>query len=217
MNNLNKNYFALVIFIVYCLCFSAIALRHGQSPSDLWTMVKIGYQSIPAVLVAVGFFATYAWKWKIFRGWLVPFPNLNGTWQGTLQSTWIDEKTGKPVAAIPVILTIRQTFIHVSCVVRTAESSSHSFLANFWLDPSNQVRKFSYSYQNQPRPTVVNRSPPHSGTALFELVGNPVTKLKGTYWTERKTTGEIELTFRQPELLDEFPKDLGGHPMSPAS
>jgi hypothetical protein len=214
MKNLNKKYFALVIFVVYVACFSVLALLKGRMPSDLWALAKIGYQSIPFVLIVVSGFVVYAWKWKIFRGWLVPFPNLNGTWQGVLQSTWIDEKTQQRVGPIPVIITIKQTFVHLSCVVRTAESSSHSFMADFWLDAGNQVRKLSYSYQNQPRPSVVDRSPPHCGTALFEIVGTPVTKLKGTYWTERKTTGEMELTFRQPELLEEFPDDLGRHPMS---
>jgi len=42
MNNLNKNNFAIVIFGVYILCFSAIAIRQGQTPSDLWSMAKIG-------------------------------------------------------------------------------------------------------------------------------------------------------------------------------
>jgi hypothetical protein len=212
MNNLNKKAFALVIFTAYIICFSALALHEGKSPADLWAMVKIGYHSIPLVLVLVGFFVGYAWKWRVFRGWLVPFPDLNGTWQGMLQSTWIDPQTQQRIAPIPIIVTIRQTFIHLSCVVRTAESSSHSFIADFWLDAANQVRKLSYSYQNQPKPTVVNRSPPHSGTALFEIIGTPVTKLKGTYWTERKTTGEMELVFRQRELLEEFPNDLGPHP-----
>ena len=215
MNNLNKKAFALVIFVVYILCFSVMALHRGESPADLWTMAKIGYQSIPLVLVLVALFVGYAWRWRIFRGWLVPFPDLNGTWQGTLQSTWIDPKTNQGIGPIPIIVSIKQTFIHLSCVVRTAESSSHSFMADFWLDSGNQVRKLGYSYQNQPRPTIVDRSPPHSGTSLFEIIGTPVTKLKGTYWTERKSTGEIELTFRQKELLEEFPDDLGSHPMSP--
>jgi hypothetical protein len=215
VNNLNKKTFALVIFAIYIVCFSALALCKGKSPADLWAMAKIGYESIPFLLILVGLFVSYAWKWRCFRGWLVPFPDLNGTWQGLLHSTWINPQTQQRVAPIPIIVTIRQTFVHLSCVVRTAESSSHSFIADFWLDASNQVRKLSYSYQNQPKPTVVDRSPPHSGTAVFEIIGTPVTKLKGTYWTERKTTGEIELAFRQKELLEEFPGNLGEHPMSP--
>ena len=71
-----------------------------------------------------------------------------------------------------------------------------------------------YSYHSKPLPSVVDRSQPHDGTIVFELVGNPVEKLKGTYWTARKTTGEVELTFRSAKRLDEFPSDLGKHPIS---
>ena len=49
---------------------------------------------------------------------------------------------------------------------------------------------------------------------IFELVGNPVEKLKGTYWTERKTIGEVVFKFREPKRLAEFPSDLGKHPVS---
>src|SRR5258708_22059154 len=26
------------------------------------------------------FFTTWAWRWTIFSGWLIPFPDLGGTW-----------------------------------------------------------------------------------------------------------------------------------------
>lgn len=33
-------------------------------------------------LLIVAAFVKWGWKFSIFRGWLVPFPNLNGTWAG---------------------------------------------------------------------------------------------------------------------------------------
>ena len=33
-------------------------------------------------------------------------------------------------------------------------------------------------------------------------------------WTERKTTGEVVLKFREAKRLEEFPNDLGKHPVS---
>jgi hypothetical protein len=108
----------------------------------------------------------------------------------------------------------RQSFTKISCVMRTAEMTSRSFLADFWLDGDEQVRMLGYCYHSLPLPTVQHRSQPHDGTVVFEVVGTPVTKLKGTYWTGRKTTGEVVLTFRGEERLDEFPTDLGRHPVS---
>jgi hypothetical protein len=49
---------------------------------------------------------------------------------------------------------------------------------------------------------------------VFELVRTPVEKLKGTYWTAQKTTGEVVLTIGEQIRLDEFPNDLGKHPVS---
>ena len=47
----------------------------------------------------------------------------------------------------------------------------------------------------------------------LEVIGDPVETLHGTYWTTRKTTGEVTLTFRCRERLDAYPDDLGDHSM----
>jgi hypothetical protein len=195
------------------MCFGIVALHGGKEASDVWSYLKFAYKSVPVVLVVVGFFVSYAWKWGMFRGWLVLFPDLNGTWQGEIRSIWTDPVTLKGVAPIPVILTIRQSFLQTSCVMRTEEMVSRSFLADFWIDGDHQIRKLGYSYHSEPKPTVERRSSPHDGTVVFELVDTPVTKLNGRYWTARSTTGEVELTFREKKLLEEFPKDFGTHPM----
>jgi hypothetical protein len=92
--------------------------------------------------------------------------------------------------------------------MRTEEMNSYSFLADFWLDSNQQIRKLAYSFQSSPLPTVRDRSQPHDGTAVLEIVGSPPTKLVGRYWTDRKTTGEISLSFREKNRLEEFPDDL---------
>jgi hypothetical protein len=49
---------------------------------------------------------------------------------------------------------------------------------------------------------------------VFDVVGNPATKLNGTYWTSRSTAGEISMTLRTQKLLEELPNDVGSHPVS---
>lgn len=214
MKNLNSKRFALALFLVFAASFCWVAYRSGKQISDLWSTLVIAYKTIPLVLLVVGLFVAYAWRWKIFQGWLVPFPDLNGTWQGTIQTTWKNPETGEIPGPIPVILTIKQNFVRLSCVMRTAEMTSRSCFADFWLDENEQVRKFGYSYYSEPLPSVAHRSFPHHGTIVFELIGQPVEKLKGVYWTARKTTGEVTLTFREKKRLEEFPSDLGAHPVS---
>ena len=67
---------------------------------------------------------------------------------------------------------------------------------------------------NWPEQNYENGVQPHDGTIVFEIVGTPVEKLKGVYWTARKSTGEVSLRFREKRLLEEFPKNFGVHPVS---
>ncbi|PWU19844.1 MAG: hypothetical protein C5B50_05290 [Verrucomicrobia bacterium] len=214
MKNLNAKRFALAIFVIFAGSFYGLWYQAKQPALDPKLALTFAYKTISIVLLLVGFFVAYAWRWPIFRHWLVPFPNLNGTWQGAIQTTWKNPQTGQVPGPIPVILTIKQSFIRISCVMHTAEMTSRSFLADFWLNEDEQIRMLGYSYHSTPMPSVRERSQPHDGTIIFQLLGNPVDKLKGNYWTARSTTGEVTLTFREKRRLEEFPPDLGKHPVS---
>src|SRR5262249_26319552 len=104
MKNLHAKPFALVIFTVFAASFWYVSYRSGKTVADLKSTLLIAYKTIPLVLMAVGVFVGYAWKLPIFRKWLVPFPDLNGTWQGTIQTTWRDPQTNQIPGPIPVIL-----------------------------------------------------------------------------------------------------------------
>ena len=164
-------------------------------------------------LILIGLFVKWVWRWKYLQGWLVPFPDLNGTWQGIIQTSWKDTDNISP-GPISTILTIKQTFGHISCVMRTGEMESHSYVEGFSLDPEKQIRKLCYSYTSRPKTSVRDRSTPHDGTMLFNIIGKPVMKLEGEYWTQRKTTGTITLTFHAKDLFDELPVDFPVHPMT---
>ena len=97
--------------------------------------------------------------------------------------------------------------------MRTAEMTSRSYCADFGIDKDEQVRKLAYCYTSVPSVLVPDRSQPHDGAMLVEIIGEPVQKLRGNYWTTRKTTGEVTLTFRCRERLDDLPDDFGSHPM----
>lgn len=212
MKHLNLERYALVVFAIFAVCFLLTAY-FGETPDSLTKFLQVAYATIPQVILVIGFFVSYAWKWRIFQGWLVPFPNLNGTWRGTIQSNWVDPTTGKTIPPIPVSLSIRQSFINISCVQRTGESLSNSFAAGFWLDSDEQIRRLVYSYENKPNATVAHRSKPHTGTMCFEIINDPVTKLEGDYFTSRSTSGRITLTFHSKKCMDEIPRRLKKHPM----
>jgi len=214
MKNLNIKAFIYILLIFSAILWFAFAFFSGLSLSNLWAFLKL----IPTVatldLLIWGLFAKWGWRWKIFQGWLVPFPDLSGTWQGNIRSNWTDKETGGRPPAIPTILSIDQTFGKISCVLRTAEMASHSNIEGFTLDRDKQVRQLTFSYTSKPKPSVKKRSAPHDGTIVFDLIGKPVAKLEGRYWTDRETTGEITLTYRGKEILEEIPDDFPHHPVS---
>jgi hypothetical protein len=102
----------------------------------------------------------------------------------------------------------------MSCVMRTGEMESHSYLEGFSIDNDAQVRRLCYSYTSRPKASLRERSTPHDGTMLFSIIGKPVHKLEGEYWTQRQTSGTVTLTFRINKLLDEIPRDLPAHPVT---
>ena len=214
MKNLNFKNFIIINLVISVLVLWVIARVRTIDLSDIWLLLK----QIPDVAFVIGLifalFAKWGWKLKIFQGWLVSFPDLNGTWQGIIKTTWINPKTNTIPEPIPVILTIKQTFIYISCVMRTAEMVSYSFAEEFRLDSGNQIKQIVYSYASNPKLTVGERSVPHYGTIILDIIGTPERRLKGQYWTARKSTGEVELSYREKKLLEDLPDNFGVHPMA---
>lgn len=149
-------------------------------------------------------FTRWLWRIPILQGWFIPFPDLQGTWKGTLRSTWIDPKTKKTPPPIPLILVVRQSFDSISCVMHTKESSSYSTTAGFLKGDDSGIKRLTYNYSNRPEASIRNRSAVHDGAAFLSISSKPKRKLEGEYWTNRKTTGSIEVHYKTKELLESF-------------
>ena len=197
------------------LSFYAIYLIKGSPDFNLKTILQILPTVVSIDLAFYGIFVSFLWKFPIFKDWLVPFPNLNGTWKGEIHTTWTDPETGERPGPIPAILTIKQSFLNISCVMRTAEMTSRSLTSGFVLDNENQLERLVYTYDSNPIETVRERSPQHCGTMSFNIVKEQKkNKLEGGYWTGRKTTGTIEMHFWKKERVDSYPKEIGTHTVS---
>jgi hypothetical protein len=216
MKNYNLKYSLFCILGISLIAFFALLYVKNESEITIWAIVKVLPKIVTIDILLIGLFSAYLWKWRIFKGWLVPFPNLNGTWKGFIQTTWLDPQTNERPTPIPVIVTIKQSFFNTSCIMRTAEMTSRSIVSNFVLDKENQLKRLVYTYDSNPMQTVKERSPQHCGTMVFDIIEKPKMKLAGEYWTGRKTTGHIEVTFWKKELLDYYPAELDKHPVSEA-
>jgi len=207
MRNLNLERFLYILLGFSGLVWFGVAMANGLKIGSLLDFIRPIPDVVTADLILVSVFTKWLWQWKCLQGWLVPFPNLNGTWQGYIQTNWKDTE-GKTLGPITAILTINQSFARISCVMRTGEMESHSYLEGFCIDNEAQVRQLCYSYTSKPKASLRERSTPHDGTVLLNIIGSsPVRKLEGEYWTQRLTIGTVALTYLTAELLDEFPAD----------
>ncbi len=217
MKNIKIKTALWLLLVVSFLLFFVIYQIQETSDFNRTTIFQILPKVVSIDLFLYGCFVSFLWKLPFFKNWLVPFPNLNGTWKGHIHTTWTDPKTGERPGPIPAILTIKQSYLNISCVMRTAEMTSRSLTSSFVLDKENQLERLVYTYDSNPIETVKERSPQHCGTMSFNIVKDQKKdQLSGGYWTGRKTTGDIEMNFWKKERINSFPKELGPHPVSEA-
>jgi hypothetical protein len=135
-------------------------------------------------------FDRYAWKWRgVHR--LTKRRVLHGTWKGTLQSDWVDPETRQRIAPIECYLVVHQTYSDIWTALFTADSTSRSATAGL-SDPTRGQCLLSSIYQSSPKLLLQEGSPVHRGGLVLEIAGSPPTALEGSYWTDRKTKGQLD-------------------------
>lgn len=173
-------------FIVYAIIFT---LTQNFDSIDFHKAITHVSTTISINIILWMLFIAWAWKWKIFYPWLVPFPNLSGNWEGTIKSNWKE----KELEPIPIEVSITQNFFNVQVRIKTKESRSYSIGASFDIDNERGFQQLFYTYLNTPKAGVRERSEIHYGSTILNFDGFKVTKMDGEYWTDRETTGEITL------------------------
>jgi hypothetical protein len=204
MNKSNTKAYIWVIVVLTISIWAAVLFCFGIELTGSVEAIK----KLPLVVTIEAFiwviFTQWAWKKRMFQSWLIVEPIIEGTWKGTIETTWIDPKTGNTPGPIPIVLSIKQSFYSINCSIYTAESTSYSYSGKIWIDESTNVKRFIYTYTNKPKASVRHRSDFHDGTANLRIVGGSRNKMEGDYWTTRMSTGDIELQFIQKELVSSF-------------
>ena len=116
MKNYNLKYSLFCILGISLIAFFALYYFKGESEMTFFSILKLLPKVVTIDIIVIGLFSAFLWKWRIFKGWLVQFPNLNGTWHGFIQTTWIDPQTNERPAQIPAIVTIKQSFFNISSI-----------------------------------------------------------------------------------------------------
>lgn len=180
----------LTAYIVTTVWSTVLALN-GIHLSDTWSRFLSFFP-----LVLVGLFALFDnWLWQIkpLRR-LFNRPQLNGTWKGELTSIRADAD-GKEVNhdPIPVFIVIRQSFLGLSIMLLSEETTSRSIGALLQYTPPAGFCIY-YHYDSKPHIRVRTKSPRHAGGSKIEVSGIEPKRLSGEYWTDRQTRGSFEVS-----------------------
>jgi hypothetical protein len=114
----------------------------------------------------------------------------------------VNPATGTSPSPKTVYLVIQQTATLVSVKLLTDESRSASSLAN--VSAVDGASVLSYLYLNRPDMRFEHRSRMHHGSTVLDISGCPARRLKGRYWTDRDSKGELEFVDRSKIFADDF-------------
>lgn len=170
-------------------------------PLSWWMLTPFG-ATVTVVSTASVIFVQFAWRWPIFRRWLVQRPDLAGTWRCDLTSTYVGSD-GKPVQKT-VYVVIRQTLISLSFRLYSERAKSASIADNLAKDGTD-LFALAIAYQNIPRlEDRGGESEIHFGSSLFTHIDYDCQRIEGHYWTDRKSKGSLVLLERRAEQVATF-------------
>lgn len=156
-------------------------------------------------IILVGVFNKWLWKWKILYPWFVSTPNISGTWQAKINSSWIDKNTGEKRDDIEAYFIIQQTLSNIKILLVTAESSSELIGGELAKDKNTGKYRITGVYLNEPKLLKVKQSPMHYGALFCKIVINgKSTVIDGCYWTSRETKGDIVFLKHSKQTCSKF-------------
>jgi hypothetical protein len=191
--------FTYVTVVVMCL---ALAMQ-------LWLIDNwvLGLFTFRRVSVAISFtvlfwvlVSKWAWKWWPMNA-LFHRPKVVGTWLGELQSNWFDDN-GRPRRLIPIVFTIRQSFLWINVRSFTQDREGLSDVAVLVQKDDAGITYLSYIYSIREAFRAGLGS--QQGAAEVRVLGQSNDELRGEYWTNTRTCGRIILKHASTELVDSF-------------
>jgi hypothetical protein len=189
-----------LVYTFVALLFAALVVEGVKDP---WSVFKpTGF-----VITIMGFglvvFDKWLWSLRILHGWFVSRPYIKGTWKGQLISKFVDPKTGLTAPPIEVYLVIRQKYFTIHMRLLTKESMSET-LAMEIPKAADGVYTIGSVYLNTPHQVHREESPIHHGAMIIHVEGDPVEKLRGEYWTDRLTRGQVLFMAKSEAIYFDF-------------
>jgi len=185
MNIYRKTLFYFSLFVLVIV----ISLGYEYSAMGIYKSAPVVFMIVSA---AIFVFDRWLWKIRILHPWFVPTPNLNGTFMGTLQSSWVDPTSDLRKSLIDTFIVVRQTAFTIHIRLYTAESESVS-LSSLFVKSDDSRQDLMFMYRNEPKQSKRSKSPIHYGGGILKI-SQDHSQLVGNYWTDRKTVGDMNFT-----------------------
>lgn len=172
----------------------------GGSIQPVW----LRFYSAAVLVLTVAGIVWERWLWSTGLAQKMPGvpPDLRGTWKGKLKSEWTSPETGEGIRPKTAYVAIRQTASTVSVTQLTDESRSRSSMARVHSEPD--LVSLELMFHNNPDSHLQSRSNRHDGASVLVVTNRPANRLKGKYWSDRPTKGELDFTDRRPQIADDY-------------
>lgn len=195
----SSRYLRIVVNVALVLMAVLLAVVSGQRMSETLKWVsRVG----AGVFLLAFIFENLVWRWSWLQRWSwFPVPDLNGTWKGTLVSSYV--RDGEALEPLEAYIVVRQSFLNISVRQFTAESASTTLVSSIRSD-ADGVKHLNVTYFNSPDLQRQAESRAHSGTFDYCVEGHPASELAGSYWTSRATFGDARLSQRISERANNF-------------
>lgn len=195
MTETNKSYYIWAIVVSVLLIYGIVFLiKVGLNQPTIIDLLQLVPTTVTIEFVLVGLFKKWIWKWKRLHPWFVVTPDLSGRWEGTLHYIWTEKDGVRNEGDRDTTITIIQSFDHIVVKLGTVESTSRSVAASFDIDEHRGISDLYYTYINEPKVTIQDKSKIHYGTTRLTFNLHNPTTLTGEYWTSRDSKGTMSLS-----------------------
>jgi len=193
--------FWLVAFLIQWKCFNVVA------SSAAWRAFS---PAVGGAILLFGVFYKVAWRWERLAKWMNR-PIVHGIWKGELRSDFglVDKST----LVIPIYFVVRQTYLTLSVQSFTDKQDGESRLEVLLKNSKTEATRLCYVFELRKLYPGANLLTSGAGDLRLLSSGR---QLKGTYWTNTPTHGELILKlvsrdFDGIESFDDAQNKFAGH------
>lgn len=178
------------LFYAYCIITAVLCLIIYLTPlfwggnlnlSGFWRAFTT---SLTISTFSLGLFANMTWKSERLAK-LLGRPIVHGVWRGKLNTNYKGQQR-----AIEIAFVIRQTFMSLSIESFTQDQEGESKIEALIRNSKTQATRVCYIFELKRQYNGENKLTTGAGDLKLIEAGK---KLKGNYWTNSPTDGDLEL------------------------